>query len=228
MSTVWTSGGELDVRGVWYAWPVEEMATSEQRFAWIDDLEEDYILPTVTVVEGVGRAEVVRRLGGDPRAGRWMTARQMVDEALRERSADLVGVVTVGGLVCMVEVASSVGAVPEVVSALSRGGRCFGVWVDINGGDTVHYAVDGELVVFEEHSGPIRPLQAGDPRWDPRLCRGLIDVEDETAIWGVKIFALMERVMGVTVQPIWFTEPLETFAVPPASGQAGTAAWDVP
>lgn len=29
--------------------------------------------------------------------------------------------------------------------------------------DTIHYAVDGDLVVYEEHHGPITPLRDGDP-----------------------------------------------------------------
>ena len=44
----------------------------------------------------------------------------------------------------------------------------------------------------------------------------------------MKIFALMERVMGSAVQPHWFTDPLRTVEVPAASGYAGTSAWDVP
>jgi hypothetical protein len=90
------------------------------------------------------------------------------------------------------------------------------------------YAVDGDLVAFEEYWGPINPLREGDPRWDPEWCRGLIDVEDPTEIWGVKIFALMERVMGDTVQPHWFADPLRTVEVPAASGYANTSVWDVP
>lgn len=43
---------------------------AEERFAWIDELEEDYILPTVALVAGVGRDEVIRRLHGDPEASR--------------------------------------------------------------------------------------------------------------------------------------------------------------
>ncbi|MFE7243643.1 DUF6461 domain-containing protein [Streptomyces sp. NPDC057580] len=202
---------------------------AEERFAWIDELEEDYILPTVALVAGVGRDEVIRRLHGDPEAGRLLTARQAADETVRaDRDEDLVGVGTVGDLVFVLEASGYTTAIPGVLRDLSRGGRCFSVQIDINGGDSVHYAVDGELVVFEEHWGQVNPLRAGDPRWDAEWCRGLIDVDDETEIWGVKIFALMERVMGTTVHPSWFTEPLDTFAIPPASSYADTPAWDVP
>ncbi|MFE7571049.1 hypothetical protein ACFU76_29495 [Streptomyces sp. NPDC057539] len=83
--------------------------------------------------------------------------------------------------------------------------------------------------VAEDRGRPLRSEAGKEPflaggEW----CQGLIDVNDETEIWGVKIFALMERVMGTTVHPSWFTEPLDTFTVPPASGYADTPAWDVP
>ncbi|MER7849355.1 DUF6461 domain-containing protein [Kitasatospora sp. NPDC096077] len=202
---------------------------AEKRFAWVDELEEDYILPTVAVIAGVGRDEVIRRLHGDPETGRLLTARQAADETARtDRDEDLVGIGMVGDLVFVVEAGGYTTAIPGVLRDLSRGGRCFSVQIDINGGDTVHYAVDGELVVHEEHHGPVNPLRAGDPRWDAEWCQGLIDVSDETEIWGVKIFALMERVTGAAVHPSWFTEPLDTFAVPPAFGYANTPAWDMP
>ena len=106
----------------------------------------------------------------------------------------------------------------------------FSVSIDVNGGDMVHYAVDGDLVVSEEHAGPIHPLRENDPRWDPEWCRGLIDAEDdEMGIWGMKIFALMERVMGGTDHPSWFTDPLRTVEVPPAAGYSANAgAWEIP
>ncbi|MGW4894789.1 DUF6461 domain-containing protein [Kitasatospora sp. NPDC004240] len=199
------------------------------RFAWINGLEEDYIWPIVTVVSGVGRDEVVRRLRAAPGSGRPLTVRQSLDERDQPgREEDLIGVGTVGDLVFLVEGRGCTMAVPGVVRELSHGGRCFGVQIDVNGGDTVHYAVDGDLVVYEEHYGPIEPLRPGDPRWDAEWCRGLIDVDDPTEIWGVRIFGLMERVIGATVDPSWFARPLNTFTVPPASGYANTSAWDLP
>ena len=156
-----------------------------------------------------------------------MTVRQAVEFAEGNRSTGLVGVGSLGDLVFIVEDGYTT-AVPGVLRDLSKGGRAFSVSADVNGGDTMGYAVDGDLVVFGEHWGPVRPLLENDPRWDPEWCRGLIDIEDESEIWGVKIFALMERVMGSAVQPHWFTDPLRTVEVPAASGYAGTSAWDVP
>ncbi|MEZ0096066.1 DUF6461 domain-containing protein [Streptacidiphilus sp. EB129] len=202
-------------------------ADAEARFAWVDELEEDYILPTVSLVEGVAEDEVIRRLGGLPASARPMTVLQALDRADESRGTGLIGVGTLGDLVFTVE-GSYTTAVPGILRDLSRGGRAFSVSIDVNGGDRLGYAVDGDLVVFEEHWGPINALREGDPRWDPGWCRSLIDVEDETEIWGVKIFALMERVMGGAVQPHWFTDPLRTVEVPAASRYANTSAWEVP
>ena len=202
------------------------MTDAEVRFAWVDELDED-ILPTVALVGGVCADEVIRRLGGLPASDRLMTVRQAVEFAEGNRSTGLVGVGSLGDLVFIVEDGYTT-AVPGVLRDLSKGGRAFSVSADVNGGDTMGYAVDGDLVVFGEHWGPVRPLRENDPRWDPEWCRGLIDIEDESEIWGVKIFALMERVMGSAVQPQWFTDPLRTVEVPAASGYAGTSAWDVP
>jgi hypothetical protein len=202
---------------------------AERRFAWIDELEEDYILPTIAVVAGVGRDDVIRRLQGDHSSPRSLTARQAADEAVhRDRDEDLVGVGTVGDLVFVVEASGYTTAIPGIVRDLSHGGRCFSVSIDINGGDRVSYAVDGSLVVFEEHWGPIHPLREDDARWDPEWCRDLIDLEDESEIWGVKIFALMDRVMGGSADPSWFSQPLDTFAIPCAASYMNTPAWDVP
>ena len=96
--------------------------------------------------------------------------------------------------------------------------------IDINGDDSIHYAVDGELVVSEEHWGPINPLHPSDPRWDPTWCHGLIDMEDPSDIWGTRIFARAERVMGTSVLPSWFTDPLRIAEVPAGSSYGTTDA----
>ncbi|MFJ9695554.1 hypothetical protein [Kitasatospora sp. NPDC101183] len=118
---------------------------------------------------------------------------------------------------------------PGVLRSLSRGGgRCFGLQLDVNGGDSVHYAVDGELVVHEEPYGPVTPLREGDPRWNPAWCGGLIDVTDPTELWGPKLFLLAERVMGTVIERSWFTMSLRTAEVPAATAFTGAGAWDVP
>jgi hypothetical protein len=141
---------------------------AEERFAWIDDLEEDYISPTVAVLAGVARDQAIRRRHGDPQASRLLTVRQAADEMARDdRDQDLIGVGTVGDLVFAVEAGGHTTAIPGALRALSQGGRCFSVQIDIDGGDRVHYAVDGEVVVYEEHCGPVH-LPSPSPRSGPR------------------------------------------------------------
>ncbi|RKE16789.1 hypothetical protein BX266_0016 [Streptomyces sp. TLI_171] len=133
-----------------------------------------------------------------------------------------------GEAVFALEVVGSTGAVPGVARDLSRGGRCFGLSLGINGDDFVHYAVAGELVVHEEPRGPVMPLREGDARWNPAWCTGLIDVEDPTEFWGPKLYLLAERVMGATIEPSWFSRPLRTAEIPCSEILMNTPAWDIP
>ncbi len=198
------------------------MAGVGGEFSWISELEEDYIVPTISLIEGVDRDEVIRRLGGDPVATRSLTALEAVELA---DDSEFVGVGQVGSTAYTIESVGYVAAVPGVVRDLSRGGRCFSVRFDVNGADSVHYAVDGDLVVYEEHDGPVNSLRADDPRWRTSWCDGLLDAEGR---WGVNILALAEKVMGVTVQRSWFSEPLMTVELPSAARYAGTSYWDIP
>ncbi|MFJ3706187.1 MULTISPECIES: DUF6461 domain-containing protein [Streptomyces] len=203
------------------------MDDQDDRFDWID--EEDGLYPVLTLVEGVTEEEVLRGFGGDPEATRLLAAEEIYD--LQPRNLDRrdhVGVGTVGDTVFALEVVGSTGAVPGVLRNLSRGGRCFGLLLGISGGDRVFYAVDGDLVVYEEPYGPVTPLREGDARWDPFWCAGLIDVTDPTEFWGLKLFLLAERVMGVTIERSWFTRPLRTAEVPDPLAYMNTPAWDIP
>jgi hypothetical protein len=207
---------------------VSDRDAAEERFAWVDELEHDYIVPTVALIEGIDEDEVIRRLGGDPSASRTLTVQQAVELVGDDhREKGMIGVGTLNNIVHTIEGIGYVGAIPAVVRDLSRGGRCFSMLIDINGGDSIHYAVDGELVVSEEHGGPINPLHPNDPRWDPTWCHGLIDMEDPGDIWGTRIFALAERVMGTAVLRSWFTDPLRIVEVPTGSSYGTTDAWSL-
>ncbi|MBA4861339.1 hypothetical protein H1V43_08040 [Streptomyces sp. PSKA54] len=199
------------------------MAGNGGRFSWIAELEEDYIVPTISLIEGADREEVIRRLGGDPAVTRSLTALEAVE--LDVDDSEFVGVGRTGNITYTMESIGYVAAVPGVVRDLSRGGRCFSVRFDVNGADSVHYAVDGDLVVYEEHDGVVNSLRSDDPRWDTSWCDGLLDAEGR---WGSNILALAERVMGVSVQRSWFKESLMTAELPSASRYAGTSHWDIP
>ncbi|MFB7651476.1 MULTISPECIES: DUF6461 domain-containing protein [unclassified Streptomyces] len=198
------------------------MAGTGGEFSWIFELEEDYIVPTISLIEAVDRDDVIRRLGGDSAATRSLTALEALELA---DDSEFVGVGQTGSIAYTIESIGYVAAVPGVVRDLSRGGRCFSVRFDVNGADSVHYAVDGDLVVYEEYDGPVNALRADDPRWRVSWCDGLLDAEGR---WGAKILALAERVMGIPVRRSWFSEPLMTVALPSASRYVGTSYWDIP
>lgn len=205
-------------------WGVD--AFRDGRFAWIDNQE--YFYPVLTLVEGLTEDEVIRCFGGDPGATRSLTTEEIRDlQPDYPERRDRVGVGTVDAVVFALEFVGSTGAVPDVLRALSRGGRCFGILVDVNGGDTVHYAVHGDLVVYEEPYGPVTSLREGDPRWDPGWCESLIDVTDPTKIWVRELFLLAEGVMGVTIERSWFTRPLRTAELPRVEEVFTKAAWDL-
>ncbi|MGW6394527.1 DUF6461 domain-containing protein [Streptomyces sp. NPDC055103] len=193
-------------------------------FSWVAELEDDDVVPTVCLVEGIDPDEVIRRMGGDPAAARNMTVRETVDlAAAGER--EFVGVGRTAGSSCTAESIGHVTAVPGVVRDLSRGGRAFSVRFDVNGADSVHYAVDGELVVYAEPDGAVDALHPGDPRWDTAWNEGL---HDEEGRWGPNILALAERVMGAPVPPSLFTEALRTVELPSAARYAGTSHRAIP
>lgn len=198
------------------------MAGVDGELSWISELEEDYIVPTISLIEGVDRGEVIRRLGGDPAVTRNLTAPEAAELA---DDSEFVGVGQTGNFCYTIESVGYVAAVPGVVRDLSRGGRCFSVRFDVNGADSVHYAVDGDLVVYEEHDGTVHSLRADDPRWRTSWCDGLLDAEGR---WGANILALAERVMGVAVRRSWFSEPLTTVELPSAARYGGTSYWDIP
>ncbi|MFJ8443394.1 hypothetical protein [Kitasatospora griseola] len=171
---------------------------------------------------------MIRRFGGDPESTRLLVADEIHDLQPSSGCHGYVGVGTVGDVVFAVEFVGSTGAVPGVLRDLSRGGRCFGLKFGISGGDWVHYAVDGDLVVYEEPWGPVNPLQKGDARWDATWCADLIDVTDPTESWGLKLFLLAEHVMNVTVERSWFVQPLRTAELPDLAAVRNTSAWDIP
>ncbi|WP_052441820.1 DUF6461 domain-containing protein [Streptacidiphilus anmyonensis] len=203
------------------------MQTHDGRFDWID--EEDGFYPVLTLIEGITEDETIQRFGGDPSTARLLISEEIYElQAHRSERCGYVGVGITGPVVFALEVVGSTGVVPGILRDLSRGGRCFGIQLGINGGDTVHYAVDGGLVVYEEPYGPVTPLNDGDPRWNPAWCQGLIDIDDPTELWGPKLFLLAERVMNVVIERSWFTRPLRTVELPDTVGFMNTPAWDIP
>ena len=197
---------------------MDDADTGAARFAWVD--EEEGFYPVLNIVRGCDEDEVLRRFGADPSAACMLTLDDVYalqPERYHEHRR-FVGVGTVGQVVFTLEVVGFTGAIPETMRRLSVGGRCFGITIAVSGGDNVRYAVDGELVVYEEPWGPVYPLRAADPRWDPNWCKGLIGIDDPDDIWGLGKLVLAERVMQTRVEEDWIRRPLRTVELPDLTG----------
>ena len=193
---------------------MDDADTGVTRFAWVD--EEEGFYPVLNLVRGCDEDEVLHRFGADPSAARMLTLNDIYalqPENYREHRY-FVSVGTVGPVVFTLEVVGSTGDIPETMRRLSVGGRCFGVSIALSGGDNVRYAVDGELVVYEEPWGPVKPLRAGDARWDPNWCEELLATDDPDEIWGLEKLALAERVMQTRIEEEWIRGPLRTVELP--------------
>ena len=137
---------------------MDDADTGAARFAWVD--EEEGFYPVLNIVRGCDEDEVLRRFGADPSAACMLTLDDVyvLQPEHYQEHRYFVGVGTVGQVVFTLEVVGFTGAIPETMRRLSIGGRCFGITIAVSGGDNVRYAVDGELVVYEEPWGPVNPL----------------------------------------------------------------------
>jgi hypothetical protein len=197
------------------------------RFDWFYGLEDDYISPTFSLIEGADQGEVIHRLGGEIADLELMSAKESVDRVTQE--TDLIGLGEDGGFTFTVEAISSTLSVPGVLRDLSRGGRCLSVAFSVEGTNAFHYAVGGDLVVYvEDVEQTVNPLRAGDPRWNPSWCDVLADFDSSSQHSGVHLLVLMEQVMGLTAKASWANERLKTLRVPNSIRFADTPAWDIP
>jgi len=205
---------------------MEDLTATLERLEW-PGVEMPYCM---TLVEGIAEDEVIRRLGGDPERTQQLSPQQYWDLHLDDDAEErcFVGVTTVGGVVVAVEHNTYAGNVPGVLRSLSVGGRAFTMLNHIEAKDNIGYAVDGELVIYEEPWGPLTLLRPGDPRWDPHWCDGLADEEADVWLRGERMLALAERVMTCLMEPAWCTEPLRSAPIPNPDDVARTDAWDIP
>ncbi len=91
------------------------MAGTGGEFSWIFELEEDDIVPTISLIEAVDRDDAIRRLGGDLAATRSPTALAAVE--LTDDS-EFVSVGQTGNIAYTIESIGYVAAVPGIVRDL--------------------------------------------------------------------------------------------------------------
>lgn len=99
----------------------------------------------------------------------------------------------------------------------------------VEGTNSFHYAVEGDLVVYEEDVvDAVEPLRTNDPRWDPSWCDAMADIDSSGRARGVHLLVLTEQVMGLTAKETWISDRLKTVRVPNSIRFANTPAWDIP
>ncbi|MFF2386321.1 DUF6461 domain-containing protein [Streptomyces sp. NPDC058108] len=177
------------------------------QYAWADADELDAY--TFSVIAGKTEDEVIRAFGGDPEASRMMT----FSEASAEQAAhlyedyELLRVVTVDRRVIAIECGYH-GCIPEIARRASAdGGEFFSIYRSVNARYQVMHALDGHV------DGTFDPFDLEDAAW--------MDPEPEVPVWAEGVafhmgnlcaesFALMERTMGVRVDPRWLNTAIRT------------------
>ncbi len=194
------------------------------QYAWADaDEPEAY---TFSVISGKTEDEVIGAFGGDPAASRTMTFAESVDEQASHLYEDyeLLRVVTVDRHVIAIEWGFH-GSIPEIARRASAGGgEFFSVYRNVNARYQVLHALDGRV------DGMFDPFDLEDAAW--------MDPKPEVPVWAEGVtfhmgalcaesFALMERTMGVAVDPAWMDASLRTvlLASPSTLGSDPEAAW---
>ncbi|MFD5575018.1 DUF6461 domain-containing protein [Streptomyces cadmiisoli] len=174
------------------------------RYTWADrDEPEAY---TFSVIAGRTEDDVIRAFGGDTDASRMMTFAEAANEEANQR-CELLRVVTAEAHVVTVEWGYH-GSIPEIARRASAdGGEFFSVYRDINARYQVMHAVDGRV------DGMFDPFDLLDAAWmepQPKLPTWAAGVSFHMESLCAESFALMERTMGVTVDPAWIDVPLRT------------------
>jgi hypothetical protein len=194
------------------------------QYAWADADEPDAY--TFSVIAGKTEDEVIRAFGGDPGASRLMTFAETAEEQAAHLYEDyeLLRVLTVDRHVIVIELGYH-GSIPEIARRTSAdGGEFFSVYRSVNARYQVMHALDGHV------DGMFDPFELEDAAW--------MDPEPQVPEWAERVafhmetlcaesFALMERTMGVAVDPGWMDMALRTVLLASPSDLFGQseAAW---
>ncbi|MFD3896023.1 hypothetical protein ACPCC3_33530 [Streptomyces cellulosae] len=203
------------------------MDENPTNFGWFFRLEEDGIYPTISVIEGVDREEVIQILAGEDAERERMSVKEAIDEVTRD--VDVIGLGEDSGLVFTIEAISSTLAVPGVLREISQNGRCVSATFSSEGVCSFHYAVRGELVAYEFDAGyPVWPLIARDDRWDVTWSEATAEFDENEIVQGVHLLSLIGQVMGIAPQASWFKHQLWTIKIPCSVQFEGSPAWNIP
>lgn len=173
------------------------------RYAWADANTLEAC--TVSVVAGKSEDDVIRAFGGDPGQSRLMTFAEAADEQADHlyEEYELLRVVTSKEHVVAIEWGYH-GSLPEIARRASAdGGEFFSVHWDVNARYQVMRALDGRV------DGAFDPAEVEDPEDEvPAWAEGVTFSAADTLC--AESFALLERTMGVAVDPAWIDTPLRT------------------
>ncbi|WP_432173911.1 DUF6461 domain-containing protein [Streptomyces sp. Tue6028] len=194
------------------------------RYAWADADELDAY--TFSVIAGKTENEVIRAFGGDPEASRLMTFAETVEEQAAHLYEDyeLLRVLSVDRCVIAIEWGYH-GSIPEIARRTSSvGGEFFSVYRNVNARYQVMHALDGHV------DGMFDPFELEDAAWmepEPEIPAWAEGVGFHMETLCAESFALMERTMGVTIEPGWMDTALRTVLLTSPSELFGQseAAW---
>ncbi|MGW3914491.1 DUF6461 domain-containing protein [Streptomyces sp. NPDC005070] len=191
------------------------------QYAWADGDElEAY---TFSVIAGRTEDEVIRAFGGDAEVSRLMTFAEAAREQANQRS-ELLRVVTAETHVVAVEWGYR-GSIPEIARRASAdGGEFFSVYRDINARYQVMHAADGRV---DGMFDPFDLLDAAAMGPDPGLPAWAAGVSFHMETLCAESLALMERTIGVPVDPAWVDTKLRTvrLALPSTLFEDPALAW---
>ncbi|CCK29009.1 hypothetical protein BN159_4630 [Streptomyces davaonensis JCM 4913] len=181
---------------------------------------------TFSVIAGKTENEVIRAFGGDPEASRLMTFAEASDEQAAHiyKDYELLRVLTVDRRVITMECGYH-GSIPEIARRTSAdGGEFFSVYRSVNARYQVMHAVDGHV------DGMFDPFELEDAAWmepEPEVPSWAEGVAFHMETLCAESFALMERTMGVTIDPGWMDTALRTVLLASPSELFGQseAAW---
>jgi hypothetical protein len=170
------------------------------QYAWVED-DEELSATCFTAVTGVGIDEVARRFGADPTAERTATFAQAFN-AMTGRAPLLYD--ELDGDVLVAENNGWQGSRPEVLEAVSRGGRAASVYWSVNADMGFVYAVDGVVVAWFDPLLVELEWTGSDPESVRRQATDLpfgVDGPRSASL------ALVTRLIGPRLERSWLERP---------------------